>query len=228
MDEDIGKGNFWREKKMDPNKEWWIEQRSKRTVEKLKGHDFGSLYVKTREEAVREILRFVTPGTNVGVGGSITIRELGILDHLKTGGNTVFDHWIPGLSREQSVEIRKAQMTADLFLSSSNAITVNGELVNIDGIGNRVNAINFGPKKVILVAGYNKIVGNVDEAIKRVRNEATPPNARRLNVDVPCANLGWCVDCNSPNRVCRVIVIHERKPTFTDILVILVGEDLGY
>jgi len=158
----------------------------------------------------------------------MTIRELGVLDQLKARGNTVFDHWVPGLSREESLEIRKAQMSSDLFLSSSNAITMNGELVNIDGVGNRVNAINFGPKKVILVAGFNKIAGNVDEAIKRVKGEAAPPNARRLSLDVPCAKLGWCVDCNSPDRACRVIVIHERKPLLTDILVILVGEELGY
>lgn len=213
---------------MDPNKEWWIEQRCKKTAEKLKGHDFEAIYVKTKGEAIQEILRFATPMTKVGVGGSITIRELGVLDQLKARGSTILDHWVPGLSREQSLEIRKAQMTSDLFLSSSNAVTMNGELVNIDGIGNRVNSINFGPKKVILVAGYNKIVGDMDEAIKRVRNEASPPNARRLGLDVPCAKLGWCADCNSPDRACRVIVIHERKPMLTDIFVILVGEELGY
>ena len=213
---------------MDPNKEWWIEQRCKRTVEKLKAHDFEAIYVKSKAEAVREILRFATSVTEVGVGGSITVRELGVLDQLKAMGNTILDHWVPGLSREQSLEIRKAQMTSDLFLGSSNAVTMNGELVNIDGIGNRVNSINFGPRKVILVAGYNKIVGDVDEAVKRVRNAASPPNARRLGLDVPCAKLGWCVDCDSSDRACRVIVIHERKPMLSDILVILVGEELGY
>jgi LUD domain len=213
---------------VDSNKAGWIDQRCQKAVEKLRSHDFDAIYVKTKGEAAQEILKHVTPDTKIGVGGSITLRELGVLDTLKARGNKVYDHWTPGLSREQSLEIRKAEMTSDLFLSSSNAVTLTGELVNIDGFGNRVNAMTFGPGKVILVAGYNKIVGNVDEAIKRVRNEATPPNARRLNVDVPCANLGWCVDCNSPNRVCRVIVIHERKPMFTDILVILVGEDLGY
>jgi hypothetical protein len=119
-------------------------------------------------------------------------------------------------------------MTSDLFLSSVNAITLNGELVNIDGIGNRVNSINFGPGKVILVVGYNKIVDDVQEAIHRIKNFAAPLNARRLKIDVPCAKVGKCVDCNSPNRICRVIVIHERKPSLTDILVILVGEELGF
>jgi len=213
---------------MDPNKAWWIEERCKKTAEKLKAHDFETLYVGTKGEATKEILKFATPVTKVGVGGSISIRELGVLDQLKAKGSTILDHWVPGLSREQSLEIRKAQMTSDLFLSSSNAVTMNGELVNIDGIGNRVNSISFGPKKVILVVGYNKIVRNVDEAMKRVRNEASPPNARRLGLDVPCANLGWCADCNSSDRACRVIVIHERKPMLSDILVMLVGEKLGY
>jgi len=213
---------------VDPNREWWIEERCKKAVEKLKAHDFGAIYVKTKAEAVQEILKHITPNTGVGVGGSVTIRELGILEQLKAKGTVVVEHWIPGLSKDRSVEIRKAELTSDLFLSSSNAVTLTGELVNIDGIGNRVGAMSFGPKKVILVAGYNKIVGNVDEAIKRVKNEATPLNARRLNVDVPCAKLGWCVDCNSPNRLCRAVVIHERKPSWTDVLVILVGEDLGY
>ena len=213
---------------VDSNKEWWIEERCKKTVEKLKAHEFEAVYVKTKEEAVQEILKWVKPDTKVGVGGSVTIRELGILEPLKARGNTVFDHWVPGLSKEQSLEIRKAQMSSDLFLSSSNAVTLNGELVNIDGVGNRVNAISFGPKKVVLVVGFNKIAGSLDEAMKRVRNAASPPNTKRLNLDVPCAKLGWCVDCNSPQRACRIVVIHERKPMWTDVLVILVGEELGY
>ena len=213
---------------MEPNKEWWIEERMKRTVEKLKAHEFDALYVKTKEEAGREILKYVRPGTRVGVGGSVTIRGLGILEDLRAKGVIVYDHWVPGLTKDEVLEFRRAQLTSDLFLSSTNAVTMEGELVNIDGIGNRVASMIFGPKKVILVAGYNKIVGNVEEAIRRVRNAATPPNAKRLSVDAPCAKLGWCVDCNSPNRSCRVIVIHERRPSFSDILVILVEEELGY
>ncbi len=213
---------------MDTNRTWLIEERCKKSVERLKAHEFDALYVKNKEEAAKQILQFVKSGITVGVGGSVTIRELGVIEQMKTMGATLLDHWVPGLTGEQSLEIRKAQMTSDLFLSSSNAVTMNGELVNIDGIGNRVNAISFGPKKVILVAGHNKIVGNVDDALKRVKNEATPPNAKRLNINVPCAKLGFCVDCNSPDRVCRAVVIHERKPRLSDVLVILVGEELGY
>ncbi|MGA2517137.1 MAG: lactate utilization protein [Thermodesulfobacteriota bacterium] len=213
---------------MDPIKEWWIEEKAKKAVERLVAHDFKAIYVKTKEEAVQEIRKQITPKQRIGVGGSLTLRELGILEKLEAEGYTIYNHWKPGLSRERMLEIRKSQMTSDLFLSSVNAVTLNGELVNIDGIGNRVNSTVFGPGKVILVAGHNKIVDDVQEGIKRIKNVAAPLNARRLNIDVPCAKLGKCVDCNSPNRICRVIVIHERKPSLTDIFIILVGEELGF
>jgi hypothetical protein len=216
------------EAKMEPIKEWWIEEKAKRAIEKLVAHEFKAIYVKTKEEAVQEVWKHITPKQRIGVGGSVTIRGLGILEKLEAQGYTIYDHWKPGLSKENILEIRKSQMTSDLFLGSTNAVTLNGELVNIDGIGNRVNSINFGPGKIILIAGSNKIVEDVQEGIKRIKNVAAPLNARRLNIDVPCAKAGMCVDCNSPNRICRVIVIHERKPSLTDILIILVGEELGY
>jgi len=217
-----------KEEEMEPNKQWWVEEKARKTIEKLEAHDFKALYVKNRQQAVEEIWKHVSPNQRIGAGGSVTIRELGILEQLEARGHTLYDHWKPGLSKEKVLEIRKSQMTSDLFLSSVNAITMNGELVNIDGAGNRVNSTIFGPGKVILVAGYNKIVDDVQEAIKRIKNVAAPINAKRLNIDVPCAKVGKCVDCNSPNRICRVVVIHERKPSLTDMLVILVGEELGY
>lgn len=213
---------------MDSMKDWWIEEKAKKVMEKLISHDFQAISVKTKEEAVQEIWKYITPKQRIGVGGSMTVRELGILKKMEEHGCTVYDHWKPGLSKENILEIRKAQMTSDLFISSTNAVTLNGELVNIDGIGNRVNSINFGPGKVILIAGYNKIVEDVQEGIKRIKNVAAPLNARRLHIDVPCAKVGKCVDCQSPNRICRAIVIHERRPSLTDILVILVGEELGF
>ncbi len=213
---------------MDPIKQWWIEEKANKTVEKLKAHDFQAVFVKNKKEAVEEILKYITPQMKVGVGGSITIRELGILETLEARGNVLFNHWKPGLPKEEVLHIRKAQMTCDLFVSSTNAVTLNGELVNIDGIGNRVNSSVFGPGKVILVAGFNKIVDDVEEAIKRIKNVSAPLNAKRLNIDVPCAKAGACVDCNSPNRICRAVVIHERRPTLTDMLVIIVGEELGF
>lgn len=213
---------------MDPIKEWWVVERAKRVIQNLESHDFKALFVKRREEARTEILRQLSPGMRIGVGGSMTLREIGIIELLEKEGYLLYDHWKAGLSKEEVLSIRKSQMRSDLFLASVNAITLNGEIVNIDGIGNRVGSTIFGPGKVILVAGYNKIVESVEEAIRRIKNVAAPLNARRLNLDLPCAKVGRCVDCNSPSRICRVIVIHERRPSLTEILVILVGEELGY
>ncbi len=213
---------------MDPIREWWVDERAKRAVEKLQAHDFKAVYAKTKNVAVEEITKSIRPNETVGVGGSITIRELGVLEKLGSQGTVIFDHWKAGLTKEQSLEIRKKQITSDVYLSSVNAVTMNGELINIDGIGNRTDASTFGPTKVILVAGYNKIVEDVQEGIRRTKNVAAPINARRLNIDVPCAKLGRCVDCNSPNRICRIVMIHERKPSWTDMLVVLVGEELGF
>jgi hypothetical protein len=209
-------------------KEWWVETRAKRAIEKLEAHEFKAIFVKSKEEAVKEILKWIAPGQKVSAAGSVTIRELGVLDHLERMEVSLWDHWKPGLSEETILEYRKLQMSSDLFFGSVGAITMEGELVNIDGIGNRVNSINFGPGKVILVAGYNKIVENLQEAMKRIKNVAAPLNARRLNLDVPCAKLGRCIDCNSPNRICRIVVIQERKPSMTDMFIILVGEELGF
>jgi L-lactate utilization protein LutB len=213
---------------MDPNRRWWIEERVKKAIEKLEAHGFKAIYVNTKEEAVNEIWKHVVPRAKVGAAGSVTIREIGILDQLEAKGHTLYDHWKPGIPKENMLGIRKSQMTSDLFLGSVNAVTLNGELVDIDGAGNRVNSTTFGPAKVIIVAGYNKIVEDVQEAIKRIKNVAAPINAKRLNIDVPCAKLGKCVDCDSPNRICRVVMIQERRPSFTDMLIIFVGEELGY
>jgi len=213
---------------MDPIKEWWIEERSKRAIEKLEAHGFKAVFVKDKKSAVAEILKNIGPRQRIGIGGSVTLRELGILESLEAKGHPLYNHWKPGLSKEDVLEMRKSQMTSDCFISSVNAITLNGEIVNIDGIGNRVNSTHFGPGKVILVAGFNKIVEDVGEAIKRIKNVAAPLNARRLNIDVPCAKLGRCVDCNAPSRICCIISILERRPSLTDILIILVGEELGF
>jgi hypothetical protein len=225
---EIGTGCLIGREGMDPNKMWWIEERVKRAIEKLEAHDFKAMYVRSGEDAAKEIWKYITPQTRVGAAGSVTIRQLGILDQIEAKGNIIYDHWKPGLSKEKISEIRKLQMTSDLLLGSVNAVTMNGELINIDGIGNRVTSTIFGPGKVILVVGYHKIAEDVQEGIKRIKDVAAPINARRLNVDVPCAKLGRCVNCNSPDRICRVVVIHERRPSLTDMLIILVGEELGF
>jgi hypothetical protein len=144
-------------------------------------------------------------------------------------GREILNHADPALSRDERFDVMRRQLTCDLFLTGTNALTLSGELVNIDATGNRVAAMFFGPRKVIVVAGRNKLVdGTTRDAIARVKNWATPPNARRLNFKSPCASTGFCSDCNSPDRLCRVTTIIDRKPRFTDVRVLVVNADLGF
>ena len=123
----------------------------------------------------------------------------------------------------------RRELTCDLFLTSANALTADGRLVNIDGNGNRVAASIFGPRRVVFVVGRNKIVdGGIDVAIDRIKREACPPNCRRLNKKTPCATTGVCADCSSPDRICKVTVVMDRRPSQTDACVLLVDEDLGF
>ena len=197
-------------------------------VQALRSRDFEALWVPDKAAAARLIMERITPDDRVGVGGSVSIRELGVLDTLKARKQTVYDHWVPGLSNEEILKIRKLQMQSDIFLSGTNALVADGRLVNIDGIGNRVTSMIFGPSRVILVAGINKIVETLDAAFYRIKNVATPVNARRLSIPTPCAKTGRCVDCRSPHRICRAVTILEWRPSLTPTLVLVVNEPLGY
>lgn len=215
---------------MDPVIQWYLEDRGKRAVEALKKREFNALYVENQAQAKEVILREVSPSATVGVGGSVTIRGMGILTDLKARGNKVIDHWVTAsLFSQENFELRRAQQTCDVFLSSSNAITLKGQLVNIDGGGNRVNAMGFGPKKAIVVAGANKIVPDLDSALRRIKEFVVPMNAKRINSNPPCIKAGECIDCRVPERVCRITTIIEWKPPFfSDYLIVIVGENLGY
>ncbi len=215
---------------MDPIRDWFVEDRGRRAAEALKRRDFNAHYVETQDKAREMILKEVAPGATVGVGGSVTIRGLKVLEALKARGHKIFDHWeVPRDPRDESFIVRRAQQTSDVFLASTNAITLEGQLVNIDGAGNRVNALAFGPKKAIVVAGINKIAANLDSALRRIKEVAVPLNCRRLNISPPCIQAGKCVDCRVPQRTCRITTIIEWKPPFfSDYLVIIVGENLGY
>lgn len=215
---------------MDPIRGWFEEDRGRRAAEALKKRDFKAHYVETQDKAKEMILKEVPPGAIVGVGGSVTIREMKVLEDLRARGHKVLDHWeIPRSALEESFQMRRAQQVCDVFLTSSNAITQDGRLVNTDGSGNRVNAMTFGPKKAIVVAGVNKIVPDLDRALRRIKEVAVPLNCRRLNFSPPCIQAGKCVDCRVPQRSCRITTIIEWKPPFiSDYLVIIVGENLGY
>ncbi len=213
---------------MSEAKSWYVSKRFERTMDFLEKNGFKTVYAPTREEAAARVLELIPRDAVVGVGGSITIRELGLVDTLARRGNRVVHHWQRGLSAEEAMEARRQELNSDAFLSSSNAITEKGQLVNVDGAGNRVAAMIFGPRKVVVVAGVNKIVKDVDEAVERIRNVSAPMNAKRLNLETPCAVSGVCTDCESPGRICRVTTIMDRAPEEADITVVLVNEELGY
>jgi hypothetical protein len=207
---------------------WSWEQKCQKAVEALGTNSFTAVYCPTTDDARRYILDAATGATTVGFGGSMTIADLGVQQELAAQGKQILNHSSPDLSRDQKMEIMRQQLTCDLFLSGSNALTTGGELINIDATGNRVAAMFFGPRMVIVVVGRNKLVdGTPQEAITRVKQWATPPNAKRLGFNTPCAKTGFCSNCNSPDRLCRVTTIIDRKPRFTDLRVLVVNADLG-
>jgi len=207
---------------------WTWEQKCEKAVESLGQNGFTALYCRTAQEARDYILKEAADAGSVGFGGSRTIVDLDVQEPLRAQGKEILNHGLPGLSPEERMAIMRRQLTCDLFLTGTNAVTLSGFLVNIDGNGNRVAAMFFGPGKVIVVAGRNKLVdGDVQAAIDRVKNWASPPNARRLNYNTPCAKTGFCSNCNSPDRICRVTTVIDRKPRVMDIRVLVVNEDMG-
>jgi L-lactate utilization protein LutB len=208
---------------------WTHEQKCRKAVSSLEKNGFTALYCATLQDAAEYIISGATDAVTVGFGGSMSVGSLGVEQLLRDQGKEILNHSNPALSRDERLEIMRRQLTCDLFLSGSNAVTLNGELVNIDATGNRVGAMLFGPRKVIVVAGRNKLVdGTPQDAIERVKAWATPPNAKRLNFKTPCSSTGFCSDCNSPDRLCRVTTIIDRKPRFTDLHVLVVNTELGF
>jgi len=199
-----------------------------RTIASLERRDFGAFSAGSAAEARERILDTITPGSTIGVGGSVTLRQIGLIEALESRGHPIYQRWGAQVTQAADLDSRRAQLACDVFLSSSNAVTVEGELVNVDGIGNRVSAMIFGPGRVIVVAGWNKIVPDVNAAIQRIRNVAAPLNAKRLELKVPCAKAGYCLDCDVPENMCRITTIISRRPRRTDVTVVLVAERLGF
>ncbi len=200
----------------------------KRCIENLRKNGFDAHLLEDIDDAKGMILRMCSPYQTFGIGGSDTIRSMNIVSELKRLGKTVYDHWIDGISKEEDLRIRLAQGRCDCFMCSANAITEEGEIVNVDGIGNRVSAICFGPKKVIIVSGINKIVPDLNSAIKRIKEIAAPLRAKSLGLNTPCVKTGKCSNCDSPQRICRITTILHKRPMLTDISVIIVNKEMGY
>ena len=208
--------------------QWTHEQKCEKAVESLGKNGFTAVYCKTSQEAFDYIVKEASDAGSIGFGGSMSITDLQVEARLREQGKEILNHAAPGLTMEERQAIMTRQLTCDLFLSGTNALTLSGFLVNIDATGNRVASMFFGPKKVIVVAGRNKLVdGSIDDAIKRVKDYSSPPNAKRLNFNTPCAKTGFCSDCNSPDRICRITTIIDRKPRRTDLRVLVVNEDMG-
>lgn len=210
---------------MDRNKYDIIRLKMERTAEALRDNNMYCECVDSAEEALEVIESLMNDGDTVTVGGSMTLDEIGVLEMLREGRYNFLDRYEEGADIQK---IYRDAFFADVFLTSSNAITESGELYNVDGNGNRVAAMTFGPKNVIVVAGYNKIVKDINAAKERIQEIAAPANATRLGCTTPCTKTGHCMDCSSPQRICATSVIMGRQRVQNRIKVILIGEELGY
>lgn len=209
--------------------QWHKDTVGQRVVQELKKNQFDAVYFSTKEQAAEHVLSFIAPGVEVGFGGSMTLTEgLDLVEKARDKGAKLLVHGDPKLSAEEKMEVMRKQQVCDVFLSSSNAVTLEGYLVNIDGNGNRVAAMTFGPKKVIIVVGVNKVTKDLEAAYHRLEIIAAPKNNKRLNLSNPCTKLGSCADCRGASRICRIYSVMKKKPSLTDITVVVVGEDLGY
>ena len=208
-------------------KQQYYENLAESIIEKFNLRGIEGYYCADREEANAKAKRFLTPGCSVSWGGSMTLQEIGLIDDLQESDYTIYDR-AKAVTPEEKKEMFSRIVTSDFYFMSSNAITINGELVNIDGAGNRVACLCHGPEHVVIIAGMNKVVPDVKSGIARVHNMAAPPNALRLGLSTPCAEYGRCADCLSKDCICAHTVVTRFSRVPGRLKVILVGEELGY
>ncbi len=195
----------------------------------LEERGFKTIIVSTFVEARKAVLQVIPKGSLVGLADSASVRQSGVLDDLRLEGSRIIDPWSkqsveePGLRRK----LMRQTLGSDVFLTSCNAVTLDGKIVSIDGSGNRVANMIYGCERVVLLVGQNKIVPDVEAALKRIKNVIAPYHAQQKHNKTPCAATGKCNECRSPDRLCRITVILEFKPRQTDLTVVLVREDLG-
>jgi hypothetical protein len=214
---------------VDTHQSFWGETVAKSIIGHLAKRHMAGSFAPSAEQARREILAMIPEGASVYRGGSMSTPGLGLWEQVaRLPGVRLIDPYEPGLSKEQSYERRRQGLLADILIASTNAITLDGRLVNLDGTGNRVAAMIFGPAKVILAVGMNKVVTDLDAARERIRRYVAPVNARRVGVKTPCVLTGLCSDCDSPQRICNAWSIIEGQIVPDRIHVKLIGEELGY
>ncbi len=207
--------------------QWFHDRQVERTIRALKKNRINALFLPNKKEAKEKVFEMIPQGSSVGIGGSVTLEQLGLIEDIKERGFTLFNPFASSLSEEKSIAMRRKALLSDVFLTSTNAVTEQGQLFNIDATGNRVGSIIFGPLKVIVIVGLNKIVKDLDEAIIKVKERTAPINAKRLKKTTPCVYSGKCEDCESPERICNIGVIIYKKPKLTDLNVIIIGKNLG-
>ena len=197
---------------------------ARKIIKGLESRNMSGYYATTKKDALAQALALIPEGSSVSMGGAMSAHEIGLVEALKDGNYNFID-------RDQYTDKRAAMLAAydaDIFLSSANAITDDGIMVNIDGNSNRVSAIAQGPKKVIFIVGMNKVCPDLDSAMKRARNVAAPINAQRFGLSTPCSKTGACMDCKSPDTICCQILITRFSRHKDRIHVILVNRDLGF
>lgn len=193
-------------------------------VKLLERYGYSVKTFNNSDEVKQELLKEISPEDTIGFGGSSTLLELGIYDKLVERGNDVYWHW----KAENKKEALTKANSSTVYLTSTNALTEDGKLVNIDGTGNRVSSMIFGHERVYFVVGKNKICKDYEAAMERIHTVASPKNAERLNLNTPCRITGRCSDCDSPDRMCKAEVVLHRKPNGTNIHIYLVDEELGF
>ncbi len=197
---------------------------AKKVIAGLESRNMKGYYAATKEEALKKALELIPEGSSIAMGGAMSAHEIGLVDAVKKGNYKFID-------RDVAEDKRAAMLAAydaDFFLSSANAMTEDGIIINIDGNSNRVSAIAQGPKKVLFIVGMNKICSDVDGAMKRARNVAAPINAQRFGLSTPCAKTGSCMDCKSPDTICCQFLMTRFSRHADRIHVILVNDNLGF
>jgi L-lactate utilization protein LutB len=204
-----------------------MENRITRTIDNLTNNGFTVRYFEKSADAVASLISDIDVNESVGIGGSVTIDDLGIYEKLVSKNCNVLWHWKAEATANRN-DIMLQAASSNVYLSSTNAITEDGRLVNIDGSGNRLSGMLYGHERLYIICGVNKIAGSLDEAMIRIKNIASPKNALRLNLDTPCRHLGKCMNCDSPQRICRATLILDRQPRAVKVIIYLINESLGY
>lgn len=205
----------------------YYEKRAAVLLKNLRSRHFDAYYCPDRKSALEKAMELIPKEASIGWGGAMTAQQVGLMDALKTGGYNIYDRDTCA-TPEERVKMMKTCLTADVFLTGANAISMDGQMVNIDGMGNRVAAIVYGPDSVIVIAGMNKVTDTLEDAVTRARTVAAPINKQRFGQDTPCGVTGVCADCKSEGCICNQILVTRNCRPAGRIKFILVGEELGF